>query len=141
MFRGTKVSGVYSDNPNVTDMGYMFSESQATNLDLTYLDTSNVTNMSGMFSNSKATSLKLSNFDTSKVINMSNMFELSKATILDLSSFDTSSVHNMFFVKGMFRGSQAKKGYARTQEDIDRFNNYQTEKPSELTFEVKSKTN
>ena len=65
---------------------------------------------------------------------MSNMFYGSKATTLDLSSFDTSSVTDM---KQMFWNSKITTGYARTQEDADRFNT-SSHKPSGLTFVVKS---
>lgn len=113
MFMKTSVSGVYSDNPHIE-------------------------NMSDMFSETKATSLDLSNFNTSGVTDMSFMFSQSEATELDLSSFDTSKVENM---TGMFNQSKATKGYARTQEDADRFNNVSTNIPSELKFIVKPKAN
>ena len=87
-----------------------------------------------MFSSSKVTTLNLSSFDTSKVTDMSNMFYGSKATTLDLSSFDTSNVTNMI---QMFWNSKITTGYARTQEDADRFN-ASSHKPSTLTFVVKS---
>ena len=187
MFYGTSVSGVYSKNPNITDMGYMFNGSQAKSLDLTYLDTSNVTDMMGMFRLSKATtldlsklntnkvtdmsfmlfgsqatSLDLSGFDTSNVTNMKcmlfgsktakldlssfdtknvtdmeSMFQGSQTTILDLSKFDTTNVKNM---SNMFKDSKAKRGYARTQNDADKFN-VSSNKPAELTFIVKPSTN
>ena len=90
--------------------------------------------MSSMFRSSKATSLDLSNFDTSNVTNMDTMFYDSKATTLDLSSFDTSKVTDMGW---MFTRAKATTGYARSQEDADRFN-ASSHKPSELTFVVKS---
>ena len=133
------------DTSKVTNMSIMFNDSQATNIDLRNFDTSKVTDMSHMFDRSQATSLDLSSFDTSKVINMNNMFEGSQATSLDLSSFDTSNVTHMNY---MFRGSQAtsldlssfdtsnvtsmygifwecqvKIGYARNQDEADKFNN------------------
>ena len=89
--------------------------------------------MSSMFYGCQATTLDLSSFDTSKVTNMSNMFYNSRATTLDLSSFDTSNVTNM---NNMFYGCSATIGYARTQEDADRFNN-SSGKPAGLTFIVK----
>ena len=108
MFYGTSVSGVYSDNLNVTDMSYMFCGSLSTSLDLPNLDTNNVADMAAMFRYSQATSL-------------------------DLSSFDTSSVTDMW---DMFMSSKATQGYARTPSDADRFNS-STCKPSGLTFIVK----
>ena len=92
------------DTSNVTNMSDMFSYSQATTLDISSFDTSNVTDMSWMFSNSQATTLDLSNFDTSNVTDMSYMFTASRATTLDLSSFNTSKVTNM---TTMFQESQA----------------------------------
>ena len=61
------------------------------------------------------------------------MFNDSKATSLDLSSFDTSKVTNM---GGMFDGSQATIGYAKTQADANKLN-ASSGKPSTLNFVVK----
>jgi len=133
--KATEIKGLENFNTSkVTNMSMMFSNSAATSLDLSSFDTSNVTNMSMMFSNSAATSLDLSNFDTSKVTDMYCMFQGSKATSLDLSSFDTSKVTSM---DSMFSASKATTGYARSQEDADRFN-ASSKKPSGLTFVVKS---
>ena len=123
------------DTSKVTRMDFMFEYSAATEIKgLENFDTSNVTNMRYMFSNSRATSLDLSSFDTSNVTNMSFMFSDSKVTSLDLSSFDTSNVTDM---SQMFSYSKATTGYARSQEDADRFN-ASSEKPAGLTFVVKS---
>ena len=115
MFAGeaSVVTKVISDNPEVTDMRYMFYASQATSLDLSNFDTSKVTDMSGMFQDSQATTLDLSSFDTSKVTSMPAMFSGSHATELNLSNFDTSKVTNM---GGMFGFSQA------TSLDLSSFN-------------------
>ena len=144
----------------VTNMSEMFSKSKATSLDLSSFDTSNVTSMYGMFYESKATEIKgLDKFDTSKVTRMDHMFWGSAATSLDLSSFDTSNVTNMSYMfcystattldlssfdttkvtdmSYMFSFSAATTGYARTQEDADKFN-ASSSKPSGLTFVVKS---
>jgi len=94
----------YINNKPITSMSYMFSDSQATTLDVSNFNTSNVTNMSHMFSDSQATTLDVSNFNTSKVTNMWSMFSNSKATILDVSNFNTSKVTDMSY---MFYGSQA----------------------------------
>ena len=159
MFRGTSVKGVLSTNKNVTNMRWMFADSeatsldlrnfdtssvtdmsamfvfsQATSLDLRNFDTSSVTNMSAMFRNSETTSLDLSSFDTSRVTNMNQMLQNNKATSLDLSSFDTSSVTSM---NVMFSDSQTTIGYARTQADADKFNS-SSYKPDGLTFTVKN---
>ncbi len=103
----------YINNKPITSMSYMFSNSQATTLDVSNFDTSKVTNMSDMFAYSPATTLDVSNFNTSNVTNMSYMFSNSKATILDVSNFDTSKVTNM---NGMFYYSQA------TTLDVSNFN-------------------
>ena len=87
------------DTNNVTDMTSMFYRSQTELLNLSSLDTSNVTSMSGMFSDSQATTLDVSGFNTSKVTNMSDMFAGTKVRTLNLSKFDTSKVTNM---SGMF---------------------------------------
>ena len=137
MFAGTKVTSLdlsSFDTSKVTDMSNMFYNSKATSIDVSSFDTSKVTDMMRMFGVCAATSLDLSSFDTSKVTNMSNMFTSSAATTLDLSSFDTSKVTDMSY---MFYSSRATTGYARTQEDADRFNASTTYRPSGLTFVVK----
>ena len=108
MFGGTNVTKVVSDNPNITDMGGMFSYSKATTLDLSSFNTSNVTTMYSMFYNSAATTLDLSSFDTSNVTDMLSMFQISQATT----------------------------GYARTQTDANKFN-ASPGKPAGLNFVVK----
>lgn len=133
MFEGTNVTKVVSDNPNVTNMSYMFRDSQATSLDLSSFNTSKVTIMSYCFRDSQATTLDLSSFNTSNVTGMTSMFQSSNAVVLDLSSFDTSKATNMASV---FRYSQATTGYARTQADADKLNG-SSGKPSTLTFVVK----
>ncbi len=138
MFSGTKVTSLdlsSFDTSKVTNMGSMFSGTKVTSLDLSSFDTSNVTNMASMFNSSAATEIKgLENFNTSKVTDMRYMFSGSKVTSLDLSSFNTSNVTNM---SDMFSYSKATTGYARSQEDADRFN-ASSNKPSGLTFVVKS---
>ena len=137
MFSGSAATNLDLSRFNtskVTDMSYMFSSSKATSLNLSSFDTSKVTDMSYMFSESAATEIKgLENFNTSEVTNMSRMFFGSKLTSLDLSNFDTSKVTDMRY---MFLGSKATTGYARSQEDADRFN-ASSNKPDTLTFIVK----
>ena len=88
------------DTSKVTDMTSMFYRSQTELLNLSSLDTSNVTSMSGMFSDSQATTIKgLENFNTSNVTDMCDMFAGTKVRTLNLSKFDTSKVTNM---SGMF---------------------------------------
>ena len=132
----TEIKGLKNFNTsNVTNMSSMFQGSKAISIDLSSFDTSKVTDMRSMFEDSAAIEIKgLENFDTSKVTNMSYMFQDSKATSLDLSSFDTTNVTDM---SKMFYNSKATTGYARSQEDADRFN-ASSEKPAGLTFVVKS---
>lgn len=92
-----------------------------------------ITDMSNMFRDCSATSLDLSSFNTSNVTNMSWMFDGCSVTTLDLSSFDTSNVTDM---SSMFQNCSATTGYARTQNDADKFNT-SSNKPSGLTFVVK----
>ena len=96
----------YINNKPITSVSYMFSNSQATTLDLSNFNTSKVTDMSCMFVGGKFTILDLSNFDTSNVDNMGGMFIDSQVKTLDLSNFDTSNVTEMW---RMFDGAQATK--------------------------------
>ena len=146
------------DTSNVTDMSWMFNNSKATILDLSSFNTSNVTSMYMMFRESQAKHLNLSNFNTSSVVDMYQMFYDYKTTTLNLSNFDTSNVSDMRF---MFAGSQIETldlssfntnnaidmsyifdrskittGYAKTQEDAERFNT-SIGKPSGLEFKLK----
>ena len=138
MFQNSAAATLDLSNFNtskVTDMMLVFQNSAATTLDLSSFDTSNVTDMRDMFRGSAATEIKgLEKFNTSKVTNMESMFRSSAAAILDLSNFDIS---NVIYMGWIFYQSKATTGYARTQEDADRFN-ASSEKPSTLTFIVKS---
>ena len=141
----------------VTNMSWMFTQSQATSIDLSSFDTSkvtdmsrmffasaameikgldkfntsNVTNMSMMFSSSAATSLDLSNFDTLNVTNMSSMFTSSAATSIDLSSFDTSKVTTML---SMFYKSDA------TSIDLSSFDTSNVTNMSYMFYKSKATT-
>ena len=97
----------YINDKPVASFVNIFSNSQATTIDLNTIDTRNVVDMSYMFYNSKATTINgLENFDTSNVENMEYMFYKSQATTIDLSSFNTSKVTDMSY---MFEYSQATK--------------------------------
>lgn len=90
---------------NVTDMSNMFNNSNLTNVgDLSKWNTSNVTNMAYMFRNSQLTSVgELSNWNTSNVTNMAYMFYWSKfTTVGDLSKWNTSKV---IYISAMFNNS------------------------------------
>ena len=104
----------YINNKPITSVSYMFSNSQATTLDLSNFDTSKVTDMTSMFYRSQTKLLNLSSFDTSKVTSMSGMFSDSQVTtIKGLEKFNTSNVTNM---SSMFYNSQA------TVLDVSGFN-------------------
>ena len=104
----------YINNKPITSVSYMFSNSQATTLDLSNFDTSKVTDMTSMFYRSQTKLLNLSSFDTSKVTSMSEMFSDSQATtIKGLEKFNTSNVTNM---SSMFYNIQA------TALDVSGFN-------------------
>ena len=157
-YKATPVTKVVLKHSNVTDMGYMFTGSSATTLDLSSFNTSNVVDMIGMFQLSKATTLDLSSFNTSNVVDMVGMFHTSSATTLDLSSFDTSNVTDMGLMFNssaatildlssfntsnvtntdyMFYNASTTTGYARTQADANKFN-ASLNKPAGLNFVVK----
>lgn len=145
MFYNTELNSLefeYLDVSEVRNMNSMFHSSKAITLNLSSFDTSNVNSMQGMFYRSNIETLDLSNFDTSKVNNMMGMFEDSVIETLDLSSFNTSMVttgsppFGSNSMSNMFTNSTATTGYARTQIDADKFNNYGNV-PVGLTFTVK----
>ena len=112
MFEGSRVKGVKSTNKNITNMSFMFYNYGSESLDVSLLDTSGVTDMGYMFGASNASQtelislLGLETFDTSKVTKMNNMFTLLKVETLNLHNFNTSNVTTMF---AMFRDSKASK--------------------------------
>ena len=110
----TSKACTYINNKPIVSMVYMFSDSQATTLDLSNFDTSNVTNMSGMFYQSKATTLDVSTFDTSKVTNMSYMFYnfTNLKTIYVSNKFNTDKVTDS---TNMFSGCTNLVGGAGTK--------------------------
>lgn len=158
MFSGTAIKGVASTNPNITDMQRMFCLSSSSTLDLSNFNTANVTNFDGMFMYAAATTLDLSSFNTSNATSMWSMFSNSAATTLDLSSFDTTNVTNMTQMFGdcaattldlsnfdttnvtdmgyMFMNASTTTGYARTQEDANKFNATES-LPEGLFFTIK----
>ena len=96
----TKING-----KPIINMSGTFSNSKATEIDLSSFDTSEVVDMSGMFYNTVVDHLDLSTFDTSKVRNMASMFgSMSNMKGLDVSDFNTSNVTTF---SGMFGGASS----------------------------------
>ena len=91
-----------SDAPDlseVTDMSYMFFETDLGNIDLSKWDISNVKNMSNMFAYASNFNSDLSNWDVSNVQIISWMFNGASSFNSDLSNWNVSSATDM---KGMF---------------------------------------
>ena len=103
-YEGTTIPKL-ENTQNLTTGLYMFAVTQnVTNYNLQDFDSSNMTNMGYMFTQSispqKTTHLDLSNFNTLKVTNMSRMFHGYKSlAILDISNFTFDSVTSF---NGMF---------------------------------------
>ena len=91
------IAGLHHFNTTtVTDMGWMFFETNLRNLDLSGFDTTNVRFMDGMFAYSALRELDLSGFRTRNVVDMSWMFRgTSHLQRLDISNFDTRNVRWM----------------------------------------------
>ncbi len=132
MFHYSGVKGVYSDNPNIESMAFMFKGTTSDTLTVT-LNTANTTEMSQMFQDSNAKVLDLSAMDVSSVVHMSSMFDGAKATVIDLSGWN---MRNVYYTNTMFADALATTGYARTKQDADKLNK-STDKPLGLTFTVK----
>ncbi|MDD3414126.1 MAG: BspA family leucine-rich repeat surface protein, partial [Lachnospiraceae bacterium] len=79
-----------------------FTNTTATNIDLSDFDTTNVINMSSMFNNCfSLKEINLSNFNTSNVTNMKMMFDsCQNLKNLNISNFDTSNVIDMSHMFG-----------------------------------------
>lgn len=92
--------------PEVTDMGFMFYNTDVSDLDFTSFDTSNVDNLEGMFDDTpKLSSLDLTSFNTSKVTTMEYMFLGAGVEQLDISSFTIGNINTF----NMFQGASKLK--------------------------------
>ena len=87
----------------ITDMSFLFDDSQIGSVNLSNWDVSNVLDMSYMFRNAQYFNGNISDWDVSNVINMLYMFDmaLTQNSVFngDLSDWDVSNVTNMV---GMF---------------------------------------
>ena len=95
-----------TDIPNlsgVTDLSYMFSNTDAFNQDISNWNVSNVTNMNNMFSQAIAFNQDLSNWDVSSVMNMGSMFFDATVFNGDISNWNVSNVADM---SNMFGGNE-----------------------------------
>lgn len=88
------------DTSGVINMSYMFAGVNKTdlNLDLSSWNISNVTDLSYMFSNTNLSTINLNNWDINKIKNMNNMFDTAIFNILKLEKWDipTSTKELMF---------------------------------------------
>ena len=87
----------YLNTSDVTNMDYMFYDTNFPSIDLSHFNTENVTSMTYMFYGQHLCyTLDLSSFNTSKVTDMTGMFSgCTSLDSLDLSSFNTSEVISM----------------------------------------------
>jgi surface protein len=83
------------DVSSVTDMSFMFSDTEAFNQPLNNWNVSNVTSMSSMFSGTKVFNQALDKWNVSKVTSMIFMFTDAKDFNQPLNNWDVSSVTNM----------------------------------------------
>lgn len=85
---------------NVNTMDNMFADLPSLeSLDLGTFDTKNVSNFGYMFSNSPLQELHVSNFNTENATNLNGMFSgMRNLEYLDLSKFDTSKVASMNYL-------------------------------------------
>ena len=90
----------YLNTSEVTDMSYMFANTQFYELDLSSLNTAKVTSMKGMFSDCSLSEFNGSKFNTQNVTDMSYMFADSKIDYCNFRSFNTENVTDM---SNMFR--------------------------------------
>ncbi len=92
------------DLSRVSDLSYMFFDTNAANPNVRSWNTTNITTMEGMFRNAKAATPDVSLWDTSNVINMKDLFrDINRYAGLPVSQWNTDNVTDM---SGMFRGVQ-----------------------------------
>ena len=92
MYYAEEVDFSHLDTSNITDMSYMFENTNINKLDLRSFDTSNVTRMIGMFRNSKTEELDLTSFSAENLTDIREMFENSRnLKILKISNNFTTN--------------------------------------------------
>jgi surface protein len=95
------------DVSNVTDMKYLFSDSDSFNDDISSWDVSSVTDMGNMFQNTPSFNGDLSSWDVSSVTDMVRMFKGAISFNGNISSWDVSNVTRielMFYYASSFNG-------------------------------------
>jgi len=90
------------DVSNVTNIGYMFVNTNIFNADITKWDVSKVTTMAGMFSHTSAFNQDISEWNVANVTTMESMFINAKVFNQNLSKWDVSKVTSMYY---MFAGA------------------------------------
>ena len=90
------------DTSNVTNMAWMFEDTDSFNQDISEWDTGSVIDMSNMFNGASVFNQSLSSWDTGSVTDMRGMFLGASLFNQSLSSWDTGSVTDM---SGMFDGA------------------------------------
>ena len=110
---------IIATNDTLKDIISQEIRKYGTNADLNHIDVSNVTDMSYMFENSEFNG-DISNWNVSNVTNMSFMFNNSKFNG-DISNWDVSNVTNMSFMFGNseFNGDISKWLPMLQKNDID----------------------
>ena len=98
MFKGIEIETFTSTDffdeaiPNITNISYMFADTDFFNQDIGSWDTSNVTNMDSTFRYAVNFNQNISIWDTSNVTNMDNMFMFALDFNQDLSSWCVNNI-------------------------------------------------
>ena len=108
---------------NVTDMSYMFSSNQLTDLTgLTNWDVDNVTDMGSMFESNQLTNLTgLTNWDVDNVTDMGRMFDSNQLT--NLTNLAKWNVGNVTDMRAMFASNQLTDLTDITNWDVNKVTN------------------